>query len=493
MLVWLILGAFCLLLYFAITTMTKPKNFPPGPVGLPFIGSFHLIGPNFNKKIEKMAAIYGNIFSVKLKNMNFVCICGYDLFAEVMNENPKPYSGRPKLLMYELTRGPNLEGVVVGQHGPRLVAQRKLFHSVFRHLGIGNKNFDKIIVQELPEFVESIENMSEANQTVDLTSTFDCAVLNVLAYYTFGNRYSYGDEKFKWLIHCNNEFFKEVEQVFGVAFTIVSFIPYLHKIWLPKAGKAIQYCCRELEAFIGSEIEYHKKTRDQNHPRDFIDFYLEEMSSQSSKLFSESDLRKTVLDFFQAGTETTTTTLKWAVLYVVNNPDIQEKIHAEIDEVLGFDKWPCYEDRLKMPFTEATIMEVQRKANIAPIGVLHSTNKAVKLGGYNLPKGTCIVPCYHSIHYSPKHWKNPNQFDPTNFLDADGKVGTRPAFMPFGGGLRICLGMNIAKQELFLFFVTMLQHFKLQPPPGVLKLDEKYVSGGTLQPKSYQIVVKSRR
>lgn len=67
-------------------------------------------------------------------------------------------------------------------------------------------------------------------------------------------------------------------------------------------------------------------------------------------------------------------------------------------------------------------------------GLVHSTTENVKLDKYQIPKSTLVVPIYRSIHYSPKHWKNPNQFDPENFLDADGKVGVRPAFMPFGGG-----------------------------------------------------------
>lgn len=146
------------------------------------------------------------------------------------------------------------------------------------------------------------------------------------------------------------------------------------------------------------------------------------------------------------------------------------------------------------------------------VGILHALLEPVKMAGYNIPKGSLIIPSYQSFLHSAEHWKNPQKFDPQNFLDSDGKIAPSPVFMPFGGGEnclllsicpynliwvfllgpRMCLGINVAKQELFLFFVSMLQHFKLEPPPGILKLDEEYVPGLTVQPKQFQIVMKQR-
>nr|CAB3235473.1 cytochrome P450 2C42-like [Phallusia mammillata] len=492
MIVFLSCGTVSLfLLYHALISMVRPKNFPPGPVGLPFVGSLHYIAPTFNKNIQQMANVYGKIFSVKLKSMNFVCLCDYDLIKEYMVDNPKPFAMRPKLFLYELMRGPGLDGIVVSPYGAKLAAHRKLFHAFLRKHGCGDKLFCKV-EQELPYFVANIQDQLKLTSTFDPTSAFEYAALNVIACYVFGNRYNYGDDKFKMLLNHNKQFFQKVENVYSPAVTLVSLIPHLHNLWLPKAAKDLKECCRAIEDFISCEVEYHKSTLDAKNPRDIIDMYLNEMSHSRSEHFTDKGLKMTIMDFFQAGTETTSVTLKWAVIYMVNNPEIQERVQQEIDKVLGLHKLPTYEDRLKMPYTEATILEVQRKANIAPIGVLHSTSESVKLGGFDLPKDTCIIPLYHSIHYSQKHWKNPNQFDPENFLDLNGKVGTRPAFMPFGGGLRICLGMNIAKQELFLFFAAMLQHFKLLPPTGILKLDEQYVNGGTLHPKEYNILLEDR-
>nr|CAB3235475.1 cytochrome P450 2C42-like [Phallusia mammillata] len=452
-----------------------------------------------NPDIQDLATLssqYGNLFGIKRGGSTYiVCIKGYDLFREVMLDNSKTFAARPSTVVQKILRGETCEGIATSQYGPGLIAHRKLFHSVLRSMGINGKDLAKLVVEELPYFVDELHSLvsscSGMAKIDDISEVFQYASLNVLAYFTFGNRYSYKDGKFKILLKNNFQIFSLMSKLTSPGLILVSIIPNLYKFWLPKTAREIQACVRNLETFIASEIEYHKSTLDLNSPRDLIDYYLLEVATQSSKHFTETGVRKAVMDVFQAGTETTSTTLKWAVLYMANNPDIQEKIQCEINEVLG-NKLPTYEDRIKMPYTEASIMEVQRKASIAPVGVLHAAGESTKLMGYDIPKGSLIVPMYTSFLHSPEHWKNPFQFDPKNFLDANGQVGTRPAFMPFGAGLRACLGINIAKQELFLFFTTMLQHFTFQLPPGILKLDEDYIPGLTLQPKSFQVVLKQR-
>nr|CAB3235468.1 cytochrome P450 2C42-like [Phallusia mammillata] len=481
------------LLYHGLNSIWKPRNFPPGPWGLPFVGSFYHISGDYSRNAKTLVQKYGNIIGLKLKGVNVVCINGYDLFKQVMTDNPKCFSDRACQLPQTIIRGEKHEGIVTTPYGPQLLAHRKLFYSVLRNMGLNHYSFEKIIIEELPYLIEELKAcVSDGKSTINPCAVFDYAALNVLAYFTFGNRYSYKDEKFKFLLGKNLKCFEMMSKINTPSFLFVSYIPFLYKIWLPHNARVIKEGCRDIAEFVESEVTYHKASLDPKNPRDFIDHYLIEVTSNHSHLFTDSFLKMTIMDFFQAGTETTSTTLKWAVLYMVNNPEVQEKVQNEIDRELAFHGMPKYEDRLKMPYTEATVLEIQRKANIAPIGLVHVANKDTKLGKYDIPKSTYILPIYESIHHSHKYWKNPSQFDPENFLDQDGKVGTRSTFMPFGGGLRVCLGMNIAKQELFLFFVTMLQHFKLQLPPGVSKLDEEYVPGFTLQPKPYEIVMSSR-
>lgn len=198
-----------------------------------------------------------------------------------------------------------------------------------------------------------------------------------------------------------------------------------------------------------------------------------------------------VLDLFVAGSETTSTTLRWAFLYMAKYPEIQEKVQAEIDRVIGQSRQPSMEDRANLPYTDAVIHEILRMGNIVPLALPHSTNKEVQLGGYTIPKGVLIIPNLASVLIDKKEWATPSTFDPGHFLNKEGKFEKKAAFIPFSAGKRVCLGENLARMELFLFFTSFMQHFTFSIPAGVNVVMD-YRAGITLAPKPYEICVMSR-
>ena len=133
-------------------------------------------------------------------------------------------------------------------------------------------------------------------------------------------------------------------------------------------------------------------------PRDLIDVYLNKIldckDNPNTSFHGErgyQNLRANLMDLLIAGIETTSTALNWSILYMVRNPDIQEKVHKEINSVLGKDRLPCYEDRLSLPFVEATLHEVQRIAAIVPIAIPHYTTKDIDVSGFRIPKGIILT------------------------------------------------------------------------------------------------------
>ena len=111
-------------------------------------------------------------------------------------------------------------------------------------------------------------------------------------------------------------------------------------------------------------VKQHKETFDEDNLRDFVDVYLKEMRSSPDVSFTEEELLVVSMDMFTAGSETTSTTLAWAVNYMITHPEIQARVQAEIDAVLG-DRPPSLEDKEALNFTVATIMEIQvRSVNL---------------------------------------------------------------------------------------------------------------------------------
>ena len=149
--------------------------------------------------------------------------------------------------------------------------------------------------------------------------------------------------------------------------------------------------------------------------------------------YSERQLVGLCNDLFLAGSETTSTTLAWAIIYMSSNPDTQARVHAEIDDVIGNEALPSMHHRLQLPFTEATILETQRLGDIVPLGVPHAVTKDVYFRDYFIPNGTMIIPNMYSVHMNTELWPEPEKFKPELFLDSEGNIDKKE-LIPFSLG-----------------------------------------------------------
>ncbi|KAM4771232.1 cytochrome P450 2K1-like [Rhinophrynus dorsalis] len=191
--------------------------------------------------------------------------------------------------------------------------------------------------------------------------------------------------------------------------------------------------------------------------------------------------RKSLIDLFAAGMETTASTLWWSLLLMMKNPEIQKNVQKEIERVIGSAQ-PKIEHRKEMPYTDAVIHEVQRFGNILPANLPHETVQDVSFRGYFLPKGTYVIPLLASVLTDKNYFEKPDEFYPQHFLDSEGHFVKNEAFMLFSAGKRSCVGENLAKMELFLFFTRLLQSFTFQAPPGA-DLDLTPADGFTSAPR----------
>lgn len=152
--------------------------------------------------------------------------------------------------------------------------------------------------------------------------------------------------------------------------------------------------------------------------------------------FIDEQLQHTVRDFFGAGTETTSTLLLWALLYLVHHQEWQKNLQEDIDDVVGVGQ-PKMEHKERLPRVEAFILEIQRVANLLPMNLPRTTNEDFTYNGYIFPKDAIVFCVLDSVLSDPEIYPEPSQFKPERFLDDDGKcIGEKKdKLVPFSLGM----------------------------------------------------------
>ncbi|XP_047616798.1 cytochrome P450 2E1 isoform X2 [Phacochoerus africanus] len=186
----------------------------------------------------------------------------------------------------------------------------------------------------------------------------------------------------------------------------------------------------------------------------------EKYSAEST--YTLDNIAVTVADMFFAGTETTSTTLRYGLLILMKYPEVEEKLHEEIDRVIGPNRIPAIKDRLDMPYLDAVVHEIQRFIDLIPSNLPHEATRDTVFRDYIIPKGTVVIPTLDSVLYDSQEFPEPEKFKPEHFLNENGKFKYSDHFKAFSAGKRVCVGEGLARMELFLFMAAILQHFNLK-------------------------------
>eukprot|EP00069_Balaena_mysticetus_P005175 bmy_17821T0 len=174
-------------------------------------------------------------------------------------------------------------------------------------------------------------------------------------------------------------------------------------------------------------------------------------------------------------------------------PEVQARVQAELDQVVGRDRLPCLDDQPHLPYVMAFLYEAMRFSSFVPVTIPHATTANASVLGYHIPKDTVVFVNQWSVNHDPVKWSNPEDFDPARFLDKDGFINKDLAssVMIFSVGKRRCIGEELSKMQLFLF-ISILAHecnFRANPDEPS-KMDFNY--GLTIKPKSFKINVTLR-
>ncbi|XP_035672246.1 cytochrome P450 2D3-like isoform X3 [Branchiostoma floridae] len=469
--------------YLYVQNLRLTRKYPPGPRAWPIVGNLRDLARGQHRVFAEWRVKYGDVFTVWLGSRPAVVLSGQDAVKEALLKHGNVFSSRPDLFVWRRTIPTRGKGVVTAPYGPEWKETRKVALTWLNTFGAGKQSLEPTIVQEAQDLVQVFKD--KCGQPFDPTVSLGLSVSNVICSVVFGRRFDHDDKRFSHLVGLLNRYLGS-----SASSQALNIYPKLWHVpsFRRKLGEVVTFS-EEIRSFVIEVIREHRETFDPNNIRDVIDGYLLE-EHRGNRILSElpqDNIINVIKNLFAAGTDTTATTLRWALLYLVMNPDVQGKVQEEIDESLG-KQTPSILLREHLPYTEATIREAQRIRSIAPSSVPHETTAPATVLGHQIPTGTFILPNLWSLHMDPKYWPDPERFDPTRFLDSDGQLrqGTE-SFLPFSTGPRRCLGEQLAKFELFLFFTSLMQQFTFKLPEGVPTPDTEGIFGLVFSPKPFEI------
>ncbi|KAI3352385.1 hypothetical protein L3Q82_005351 [Scortum barcoo] len=328
-----------------------------------------------------------------------------------------------------------IKGIVFAPYGPVWREQRKFCHATLRSFGLGKLSLEPCILEGLTSVKMELLRLNEESggAGVNLAPLINNAVSNVICSLILGQRFDREDREFRAKL---NLMARGLEICVNGPAVLINVFPLLYHLPFG-VFKELRQVEGDLTVFLKRIIAEHRETLDPNSPRDLTDMYLikileQQAAGKEDSSFTEDYLFYIIGDLFIAGTDTTANSVLWILFYMVLYPDVQEKVQAEIDAVVGSHRVPSFTDKGSLPFTEATIMEVQRLTVVVPLAIPHMASETTEFRGYTIPKGTVVVPNLWSVHRDPTVWDDPDTFNPTRFLDKEGKLLRKECFIPFG-------------------------------------------------------------
>ncbi|CAI2352594.1 unnamed protein product [Caenorhabditis sp. 36 PRJEB53466] len=435
---------------------------------------------------------YGDVFTFWLGAEPYVVISSHELMKDTFIRDGETYVDKKPQKFQKEFRGGNYG--VIDTNGDVWREHRRFALTNLRDFGLGKDLMQQKMLIEVEETFKKFD--AHLGEEQNVPKVLSIAVANVINQVIFGYRFEGEKEaefqKLQDLLDFQEKKFNNFKTIVRV------FVPLVGRL-LP--GESLEELLSEYKtsfyAFFDKQIEEHRQKIDFDSEQnlDYAEAYLKEQRKREAEgdfeSFSTKQLSNVSLDLWFAGLATTTTTLSWAISYVLNSPEVQEKMHEEMDRVIGSDRLVTTADKSDLPFMNAVINECQRCANIIPINLLHMTTRDTTIKGFAIPRGTGVIAQISTVMLDERVFPDPYTFNPERFVDARGKLRKVEQLVPFSVGKRQCLGEGLARMELFLFLANFFNRYRVAPSSeGVPCVDKTKDYGVT--PRKFNAILTKR-
>ncbi|MCU0533231.1 MAG: cytochrome P450 [Hydrococcus sp. Prado102] len=423
-----------------------PRKTPPGPRGYPLIGNLPKMLQNPLQFLTDVAQKYGEVVNLgAMGSQQLYLVTHPDSVKYILHENNHNYVKGQNFQIIKQIIG---EGLAV-KEGDSWRRERRLMQPTFHRQRVGAlvNLMNESIAQMLQNWgnIESGKPLDIFAQMMNLTQTI---LLKSL------------------LSIDSHEQIHEMNQVWDTAYEYLSsqlWAVFRLPLWVPTPkNRRFVRSMTKLDNIVYRIIRERRSC--DNTPDDLLSMLMDAYDSESGSGLTDEQLRDEIMTIFTGGFETSAAVLAWTWYLLSQHPEIEGKLHEELDCVLG-GRTPTLEDLPNLQYTKMVLSESMRLYPGA--WVFTRTNlQADEIGGYYIPANSLIMLSPYVTHRLSAFWENPQDFNPERFTREEVAARPRYAYYPFGGGQRQCIGEIFAMTEMQLVIAMVAQQYRLHLMPG---------------------------
>ncbi|XP_011025901.1 PREDICTED: cytochrome P450 84A1-like [Populus euphratica] len=481
-----------------LSRLRRRLPYPPGPKGLPLVGSMHMMDQITHRGLAKLAKQYGGLFHMRMGYLHMVTVSSPEIARQVLQVQDNIFSNRPANIAISYLTYDRAD-MAFAHYGPFWRQMRKL--CVMKLFSRKRAESWESVRDEVDSMLKTVE--ANIGKPVNLGELIFTLTMNITYRAAFGAKNEGQGEFIKIL--------QEFSKLFG-AFNMSDFIPWLG--WIDPQGLSARLvkARKALDKFIDSIIDDHIQKRKQNNfsedaETDMVDDMLAFYSEEARQVDESDDLQKAIsltkdnikaiiMDVMFGGTETVASAIEWAMAELMKSPEDQKRVQQELADVVGLERRVEESDFDKLTFLKCALKETLRMHPPIPL-LLHETSEDAEVAGYFIPKQTRVMINAYAIGRDKNSWEDPDVFKPSRFLKPgvpDFK-GNHFEFIPFGSGRRSCPGMQLGLYTLDLAVAHLLHCFTWELPDGMKpsELDMTDMFGLTAPRATRLVAVPSKR
>uniref|UniRef100_A0A0D9XHU9 Cytochrome P450 n=1 Tax=Leersia perrieri TaxID=77586 RepID=A0A0D9XHU9_9ORYZ len=460
------------------------RHLPPGPRPLPLIGSLHLLGDQPHRSLATLAKTYGPLMSLRLGAVTTVVVSSPAVAREFMQRHDAVFATRSTP---DALRDHARNSVTWLPLGPTWRDLRKVMTTEL----FAPHRLDalrQLRQEKVAELVEHVARLAREGEAVDVRRVASTTSLNLLSRTIFSRDLTSLDDRGTS---------KEFEQLMADILEAIGrpnlsdFYPALAAVDLQGWRRWQSRLFARLHPLIDAEVDQRRKQRAgrqnglKKDEADFLEVLLDLAARDDEKArgLDRDMLRAIFTDLFAAGSDTSSSTIEWAMAELLRSPLAMAKVCDELRRVIGSGRTIEESEISRLPYLQAVVKETLRLHPPGPLLLPRQATSTIQIMGYTIPKGAQVFINVWAMGQDKDTWPEPEKFMPERFIEKpiDFKGGDFE-LIPFGAGRRICPGLPLAFRMVHVVLASLLIHFKWTLPVEVERngIDMKEKFGATV-------------